>query len=101
MIQNLNQLKKAIRKVGAKFEIVDHWREESIGQVRVVQCVQTNAIYSGVYGQPDHHWSTCNYGKGLYMPFKKASDWSFKDGLCIWHNNEKHRCGFAFRLIED
>ena len=95
-IENLNQLKKALVE-GARFNIVDHKRKpEFIGQKRVVQATQTNAIYSGIAGYPEHELSRCNGGKGLFMQFLKAKNWDFDNGLCTnysiyktWENGEQ------------
>ena len=85
-IKNLNQLKKAL-VLGARFNIVKHFvHPEFTGQKRIVQAVQSNAIFSGVINEPDNTVSKANNGKGVYLGFGKASTWEFKDGLCTSYN---------------
>ena len=97
MVTNLSQLKKALVK-GARFEMVEHFlKPEYTGQKRVVQVVQTNAIYSGILGEPENPLSVCNYGKGLFMQFGKASDWKFDNGLCTC--NLRGKPCFTLRLL--
>ena len=98
-IKNLSQLKKAL-KVGARFEMVEHFlKPEYTGQKRVVQVVQSNAIYSGIDGEPENPLSTCNYGKGLFLQFGKASDWVFENGLCTATNIRGAKC-FSLRVLD-
>ena len=48
MIKNLSQLKKTLQK-GVKFKINDHQKPNLIGQVREVNVVQTNSLYTIVH----------------------------------------------------
>ena len=81
-IKNLSQLKRAL-KVGARFEIVEHYIKPAYtGQIRRVQVVQTNGLYTGIDGKPDDPVSKSNYGKGSWIEFRKASNWEFSDGCC-------------------
>lgn len=94
MIKNLSQLKRAIQ-VGTVFEIVEHYvRPEYAGQKRVIQVVQTNGFYSGIYGDPNDKISKANYGKGVRMEFGKASNWEFRNDICICKD-----C-FAIKILE-
>lgn len=96
-ITNLSQLKKALIK-GAKFEIVEHYlHPEYVGQKRVVQFTQTNAIWSGIDGEPDNPISRINDGRGLFLPFGKASNWAFEDGVATSLYGGR-KC-FSLRLI--
>ena len=102
-IKNLAQLKRALT-VGTKFKMVNHWHEDYIGQIRVVQGVQTNGIYSGIYGDPDNTLSKLNQGKGLWMAFGKAKEWHFENGVCYWDTDKlpvtKKWLYFAFEVID-
>ena len=81
-IKNLSQFKKAM-KDGHTFEIVEHFvHPEYTGQVRCVQKLQTNGMYTGIAGQPRHQVSQLNFGKGCWTTFGKASDWVFENDLC-------------------
>lgn len=81
-IGSLSQLIRAL-KMGRTFTIVEHYlKPEHTGEVRCVQKLQTNGVYTGIAGQPDHPVSRANYGKGFWIAFGKASDWEFVDGLC-------------------
>ena len=81
-IRNLAGLKRAI-KPGAELMATYHANHpEIVGLVRVVTEVQTNAFYSVVKDQPDHRFSTCNYGKGFRSDFEKAANYQF-DGSTI------------------
>lgn len=48
-----------------------------VGLTRVVTTVQTVGFYSKIKDQPDHPFSTCNYGKGFYTDFGKAGNYIF------------------------
>lgn len=81
-IKNLSQFKKAMQN-GCTFEIVEHFiRPEYIGQIRCVQVMQTNGMYTGISGKPDAELSKANHGRGSWIEFGKAGDWTFSDGLC-------------------
>lgn len=98
MINNHSQMKKAIAS-GRKFVILwNKYHEDFAGQIRVPNKVQTNAVYSVVDGDPDHKVSRYNGGLGSYMPYGKASEWSFNNGECTWHNRNGEAI-FAFRFI--
>ena len=63
LITNLSQLKRALKEKHV-FEIIEHCiKPEHTGEKRVVQVMQTNGMYSGIYGDPQHPISNLNYGK--------------------------------------
>ena len=81
-IKNLSQFKKAMQN-GCIFEIVEHFiKPEYTGQIRCVQVMQTNGMYTGIAGNPNAEISKMNRGKGSWIEFGKAGDWTFPDGLC-------------------
>lgn len=89
MIKNLSQFKKAMGE-GYIFEIVEHFMHpEMTGQKRYVSKMQTNAMYTKVYGDPDNKLNAWNNGLGSFIEFGKASDWVFVNGLCQqkWNGN--------------
>ena len=87
MIKNLSQFKKAMNE-GYIFEIVEHFvHPEMAGQKRYVSKMQTNSMYTKVYGDPDNKLNSCNNGLGSFIQFGKASDWVFVNGLCQQKSN--------------
>ena len=85
-IRNLSQLKKALTH-GRTFEIVEQYlKPEMSGQIRRVEVVQTNGIYSHAVGGCDAETQSMinawNYGKGSWVSFGKASDWVFDGTDC-------------------
>jgi len=81
-IKNLAQLKRAIQS-GAPFKILKHYvRPDFEGQVRKPNVIQTNGFYSVILDDPDHAVSKSNGGKGSWLDYGKASDWSFENGVC-------------------
>lgn len=98
MVKNLAELKRALA-AGVPFEVVEHFiHPDYTGQKRVVQKMQTNGMYTGIYGDPDAPLSKVNYGKGSWIDFGKASDWTFCNGLCQQHPNG--RPIWSIRLLE-
>ena len=76
-VKNLSQLKRVLAS-GAPFEIVSHHiHPEYTGHVRSVRIMQTNGMYTGMYGDPHAYINGLNSGKGLWCSFGKASDWTF------------------------
>lgn len=65
MIENLNQLKRALRP-GIRLQIVDHRRTECINQLREVTWITSNGFCTKVLNQPadqDHcrkWWPRCH-----------------------------------------
>jgi hypothetical protein len=91
IVKNLSQLKKAI-SAKTPFRIVEHYiKPEFSGQVRLPNVIQTNGFYSVEDGKPDSKVSQANYGKGYWLDYGKASEWTF-DGeyiTRIFSNGEK------------
>ena len=103
MICNLNQLKKALA-AGRDFEIVEHYiKPEMAGQIRAVNVLQTNGMYTHVVGGCAHDMKDkvngWNEGRGSWIGFGKASDWKFCDGLCTQSRNG--RTIWTVRVIEE
>lgn len=81
-IKNLSQLKRAI-KSGCRFIVRKHYiKPEYEGQVRKPNVVQTNGFYSIEDGKPDSVVTLANRGKGSWIEYGKASDWTFENGIC-------------------
>lgn len=81
-IRSLADLKRAI-KPGTEMVATYHaYHPETVGLVRVVTEVHTNAFYSKIKDQSDHELSTCNHGQGFRTDFEKASCYQF-DGPTI------------------
>jgi len=97
-IKNLSQLKNALSE-GSRFEIVNHWREEVIGQIRVVSKKQTQSIFTKVENDPNNKWSTCNGGKGSFFQFGKAKDWKFDGEMCSCFN-ENDELIWTIKVLE-
>lgn len=88
-IKNLSQLKRAI-KSGCKFIVRKHYiKPEYEGQVRKPNVVQTNGFYSIEDGKPDSVVTLANRGKGSWIEYGKASDWTFENGICKQSFREK------------
>lgn len=90
MIKNLSQFKKAIAS-GKAFEVVKHYvHPEYAGQVRVPNVIQTNGFYSAVLMPDGTKNSDWNYGKGIWYPFEKASDYDFSGDIisCMSHGRK-------------
>ena len=86
MIKNLSQLKKKLRP-GARFQIIEHWKKEFIGQIREVSHLHSNGFHSKVLADPQHWVSLANDGKGYMLWWKTAKHWEFHDGICTFYNN--------------
>lgn len=88
-INNLAHLKRTLRK-GATFRVVKHQKwPEIVGLVRLVDSVQSNAIYTKILDQPEHRLSVCNSGRGLRMEFEKASNYQFGDTVKVYEEPGK------------
>ncbi len=88
-IKNLSQLKKAIAN-RIPFTILEHNIHPGYtGQTRIANLVQTNGFYSIVKDDPESNVTKANYGKGCWLPYGKASDWSFEDGVCTLYTQRK------------
>lgn len=76
-VRNLADLKRLI-KPGTEIMAISHkTHPEIVGLVRIVTKVQTNAFYSVIKDQPNHRYSTCNYGEGFRSDFEKAGNYVF------------------------
>lgn len=89
-INNLAHLKQVLQP-GAQFRVLQHTKHNLAGVVREVSIKQSNAVYTKVVGQPKHHLSTCNGGRGVRMDFEKASCYVFGDTVKVYDTpgNEK------------
>ena len=86
-IKNLSQLRKTI-SAKTPFTIVKHYiHPEFDGQIRVPNVVQTNGFYSVIKGDPEHFISKSNCGKGYWLGYGKASDWTFDNEVCTLYNH--------------
>lgn len=103
--KNLSQLKGALKE-GARFVVVfNRSKPEISGQRRVVNIVQTNGIYSGIFGDPNNASSKVNGGRGFWLNFGKASNWSFdEDGVCCYyasnHEHTESNALFAIKVVD-
>lgn len=90
MVKNLSQLKKALR-AGAQFTVVNHARQECIGEQREVTYANTHSFYSIVPSNPNCRASLANNGRGSVLWWSRAPFWEFKDGVCtLYASNTKH-----------
>ena len=88
-IKTLADVKRAINE-GCCFTIKKHYiKPELEGQTRKPNVIQTNGFYSVIPNEPNHTVSMANYGKGYWAEYGKASDWSFKDGICKQYSHGK------------
>lgn len=98
-VKNLADFKRLI-KPGAELMATYHGKHpEIVGLVRVVTEVQSNAFYSVIKDQPDHRYSTCNYGKGFRTDFEKAGLYCF-DGSTIQVLDPRRNDGSVLYEIE-
>jgi hypothetical protein len=81
-IKNLSQLKRVLRE-GHDFIIVKHFiKPEYTGQIRKVNIMQTNGMYSIDSVNFKNPINNANGGRGTWLEFGKAKDWKFENGLC-------------------
>ena len=81
MIENLNQLKRALRP-GIRLQIVDHRRTECINQLREVTWITSNGFCTKVLNQPADKIDAGNNGRGAMLWWGPASTWTFENGVC-------------------
>ena len=82
MIKNFADLKRAIQ-AKTPFLIVEHYTCPEFSQkIRIPTVVQTNGFYSIVKDTPDATETLANNGKGIWMEFGKAGDWTFDGEFC-------------------
>lgn len=87
MIQNLSQLKKAL-KAKARFRIIAHCRPEYVGQLRQITLANTQRFYSIQPDKLDSKCSTANGGRGSVLWWSKAPFWEFKENVCSLYNSD-------------
>ena len=81
-IKNLSQLKRVLRE-GHDFIISKHFiKPEYTGQIRKVNIMQTNGMYSIDSVNFKNPINNANGGRGTWLEFGKAKDWKFENGLC-------------------
>ncbi len=98
-VKNLAHLKKLLKK-GAEVRTVAHaYHPDYIGLIRVVDSVQTNAVYSKVKGQPEHKISLYNGGKGLRTNFEKADRYIFGNTVKILNPDGKQI--YEFEVLDN
>lgn len=89
-IKNLAELKRTI-KPGVEMLTISHaYHKDMIGLIRQVKQVQTVGFYSVIKDQPNHHYSVCNYGKGFFTAFEKASAYIFNGDTITQLNTRKN-----------
>lgn len=81
-MRTMTELKRTL-VVGAEFEITDHCRPETIGEVRRVNYANTQGIYTIIPADPDGKISKANGGKGSYLEWRAAKYWRFKEGNIV------------------
>lgn len=98
-IKNLAELKRLI-KPGTEVKALTHdYHPEIAGLTRIVTDVQTNGFYSKIKDAPEHKYSNCNYGKGFYSPYEKASFYEF-NGTTIRVFNPRAKDGSMLYEME-
>ena len=81
MVKNLSLLMKTLR-AGSQFSVVNHARQECIGEQREVTYANTQGLYSIVPSDPICRTSLANNGSGSVLWWSKAPFWESKDGVC-------------------
>lgn len=103
MIQNLSQLKKALKQ-GSRFEITEHFRPECVGQIREITMTNSVGFYSKDAVDPENKINLANDGRGSILWWEKASHWNFQSGLCSFYvgagQREENRV-ISFRVLEE
>lgn len=103
MIENLNQLKRALRP-GIRLQIVDHRRTECINQLREVTWITSNGFCTKVLNQPADKIDAGNNGRGAMLWWGPASTWTFENGVCssfTYGGNRKETLIIAFRVLNE
>lgn len=103
MIENLNQLKRALRP-GIRLQIVDHRRTECINQLREVTWITSNGFCTKVLNQPADKIDAGNNGRGAMLWWGPASTWTFENGECssfTYGGNRKETLIIAFRVLNE
>ena len=92
MIKNLSQLKKALVP-GAEFQIIAHnYHPKYVGQIRKVNIANTMGLYSIVPDKPLSKATQANFGKGVWLPWGKATEWEFGDdgAVTLYERGKSH-----------
>lgn len=100
-IKNFTQMKKAMAEK-REFIILDHWRTESIGDIRVPNVLQTNGVYTVDKDKPESEVSKANGGKGRMFWYGKAADYDFLEDRIVQYSEadrEKAYMVMAFKFI--
>ena len=90
MVKNLSQLKKTLRP-GCRYKVINHARQECIGEEREVTYANTQQFYSIVPSDPNCRTSLANNGRGSVLWWSKAPFWEFKDGVCSLYASDTKR----------
>lgn len=101
-IENLAQLKRALQP-GTQFRVLRHAHESMVGLVKQVNIKQSDSVYVQLAGQPDHPSSTCNGGRGSWMPFSKAPFYTFNDGVVTLYSTpgDENTVIYAFEVLAE
>jgi len=83
MIKNLSQFKKSIA-LKTPYIVVNHWRAEEIGTERIPTHIQTNGWYATC--PTVEKIAKANGGRGYWLDYGKASDWTFHSNGDIERN---------------
>lgn len=82
--KNLADLKRRLR-VGARFRVLQHQKADYNGGVREVSQEFKTYRFTKIADNPNHPLSVANGGKGLRLPFDKASHYVFGNTI-KWYN---------------
>lgn len=88
-IKTLSDIKREMKNK-RPYYIVDHMRNEFIGQVRIANVIQANGVYIHEYNNPDSGVTLANNGRGSWLEYGKAKDWEIDKltGHCyLYHGN--------------
>lgn len=99
-VKNLSHLKKLLQK-GGRYRAISHIiHPEYVGLIRVVDSVQSNAVYSKIEGQPEHQLSVCNHGRGVRTEFEKADRYIFGETVKVL-DKDKNQVWYEFEVLEN
>lgn len=88
-MKNLSELKRILIK-DKHFKTLDSINKNNIGQIRKVTKCDTTGIYSIILNKPESEISTCNNGNGIYLEWKKASNWTFNNNIANQYSSANH-----------
>ncbi len=90
-MRTMTELKRTL-VVGAEFEITDHCRPETIGEVRRVNKANTQGFYTTIPADPKSKTSTANGGKGSWLGWSSAKFWRFKENnVCALYSSAEEQ----------